>query len=58
MTTIVKKKEVKNKIEVQQTTLDSFFSKENETSDSFDAVYKSYEYFIPPGVKWGDIEED
>ena len=57
MNTIVKKKEVNNIKEVQQTTLDSFFSKENESSDPFDVMYKSYEYFIPPGVKWGDIEE-
>lgn len=49
--TLVKKKEV------QQTTLDSFFSKENESSDSYDSLYKSYSYFIQPGVKWGDIED-
>lgn len=55
--TIVKKKEVSTKKEVQQTTLDSFFNKENESIDPFDSLYKSYEYFIPPGVKWGDIED-
>lgn len=47
------KKEVKQTDDSQQTTLDSFFCKKND----FDDFYKSYDFFIPPGVKWGDIED-
>lgn len=40
-----------------QTNILMYFALENEDTN-IDPIYKPYEFYVPIGTKWADIEDD